>query len=495
MFSQNLTIIMGLLLSLSLILLLGRLREGQPILGGLVDANPEEAEALYALYENYREAEKPELACVALRHAVDAQLNTQKKRHWKVEFNALPCDDSLTSANTERIQNHVFAYPDGPPDGHAGAPHYEKYFRDLLKQKAGENIGLPIPKLTKRVAQKLLKRIENVKLYAHVYTFALNFRYGFTIFDLLNFAYEEGLQGVNCHIVYLKGKTDQELKYVISIAKKLELEMSIELSTTEEEDVNEAARIAKVMGIKNIRVYVRYPGHLDEIIEKAIEDLKLIAEVAEENDLQFVLEPHEVLKSNEFLNIIKEVNSPRVNLLFDFGNMINANEEPLPALQDMSPYIQQVHLKGVRRVQNEEKTGYSQVGVRQGKGDLPQMKMIFDNLLLGDSKSQVIIYALEQEVGYESPPFRFNGEGPSPSIPERERSKTLFNSDYSIPENLRMEIRNARNQVQYVRNVLAILKTFAEMRLEDGVFGISPRKGALACKYIEGINRQHPVVV
>ena len=104
MFSKNLTIIMGLLLSLSLILLLGRIQEGQPILGGLVDANPEEAEALYALYENYREAEKPELACVALRHTVDAQLNTQKKRHWKAEFNALPCDDSLTSANTERIR-------------------------------------------------------------------------------------------------------------------------------------------------------------------------------------------------------------------------------------------------------------------------------------------------------------------------------------------------------------------------------------------------------
>jgi sugar phosphate isomerase/epimerase len=346
-------------------------------------------------------------------------------------------------------------------------PYYEKYFRDLLEEKAGENIGLPIPKLTKRLAQKLLERIENVKLYAHDYAFSLNFGYGFTIFDLLNFAYEEGLQGVNCHIEHLEGKTDQELEYVISIAQKLALEMNIELSTTKEEDVNEAARIAKVMGVKNVRVYVLYPGRLDEIIEKAIEDLKIIAEIAEENDLQFVLEPHEVLKSNEFLNIIKEVNSPRVNLLFDFGNMTNANEEPLPALQNMSPYIRQLHLKGVRRVQNEEKTGYSQVGIRQGIGDLPQMKMIFDNLLLGDSKPQVIIYGLEQEVGYESPPFRFDGEGPNPLIPERKPSKTLFNPDYSVPENLRMEIRDARNQVQYVRNILTILKTFAEMRLED----------------------------
>ena len=34
--------------------------------------------------------------------------------------------------------------------------------------------------------------------------FDLNFMYGFTVFDLLNFAYEEGLKRVNCHIVYLK---------------------------------------------------------------------------------------------------------------------------------------------------------------------------------------------------------------------------------------------------------------------------------------------------
>ena len=348
-------------------------------------------------------------------------------------------------------------------------PYYETYFRYLLKQKAGEDIGIPIPKLTRGLAQKLLDRIENAKLYAHDYSFALNFRYGFTVFDLLDFAYEEGLHGVNCHYVYLKRKTKHELKYLMSVAHDLELGMNIELSTTAEEDVKDAARIANVMGIKNIRVYVRYPGSLKVIKDKAFDDLKVIADVAQENDLQFVLESHEVMKSDELVELIEKVNSPKVNLLFDFGNMINSYEEPLPALKDMSQYIRQLHLKGVRRVKVEidERTGYSQVGVRQGTGDLPQMKMIFDALLLGDPEPQVIVYALEQEVGYEAPPYRFDKEDLNPQIPTREPSKTLFTKDNTVRETLRREIRDARNQVQYVRSVLAILKTFAQMRLED----------------------------
>ena len=52
------------------------------------------------------------------------------------------------------------------------------------------------------------------------------------------------------------------------------------------------------------------------------------------------------------LQNLSGINSQRIELLFDFGNMINACEEPLAALQTMVPYIRQVHLKGIRRIKN-----------------------------------------------------------------------------------------------------------------------------------------------
>ena len=55
----------------------------------LVDANPDEAEILYALYEGYRVALEPKLALAALRQAVRAQVDRQQKTRWQKEINVL----------------------------------------------------------------------------------------------------------------------------------------------------------------------------------------------------------------------------------------------------------------------------------------------------------------------------------------------------------------------------------------------------------------------
>jgi sugar phosphate isomerase/epimerase len=196
-------------------------------------------------------------------------------------------------------------------------------------------------------------------------------------------------------------------------------------------------------------------------MERGIEDLQYISKIAGENKLFFVLEPHEVLKSNELIQIIQRVNSPHVRLLFDFGNMINANEEPLDALDVMSPYIAQAHMKGIKRVRIKE--GWGQVGVLQGEDDLPQTRMLFTLLLLGGSEPQVKFYALEQEVGYKSPPFRFDNEDENPLIPNRGPSVTYFDENMSVKENLLLEKENARKQIKYVNNLLKQMKIMAEM--------------------------------
>lgn len=294
---------------------------------------------------------------------------------------------------------------------------------------------------------KLLKRVKQINLYAHSYAFTLNSKYGnFDIYDLLNFAHKHKLQGISIHIDLVRHKSENELKKIKSHANRLGLKINLEVSSTSRKEVDSAIKIAKVLNSKNIRVYIRYAGHLSEIIKKAVQDLKYISKVAEDNDLRFVLEQHEVLKSRELVGIVKKVNNPRVGLLFDFGNMVNADEMPLKALEVMSPYIRQVHMKGVCIV--KKKFGYGQVGVPQGKGDLPQREMLSRLLLLGGDKPQVEVFALEQEVGYKSPPFRFSNKGKDPIIPDRKPSDTASN------KNLLLERQNAAEQVKYIRKLL-----------------------------------------
>ena len=79
----------GLLYKARALTKLDQPQEAIPILEGLVDANPDEAETLYALYEGYRAALEPKLALAALHQAVRAQADNQQKTRWQKEINVL----------------------------------------------------------------------------------------------------------------------------------------------------------------------------------------------------------------------------------------------------------------------------------------------------------------------------------------------------------------------------------------------------------------------
>jgi len=348
-------------------------------------------------------------------------------------------------------------------------PSLQTYFEKSLRRKATGVLGIPIAEFRKEVALKLLQRLKRIRLYAHTYAFFLNFKYGcFDILDLIDFAYQEGLNGISVHIDSgearsLRQKTPSELNEINSCIKRLGLGLNLEISSTSMQEVDSAVRIARMLDVKNIRVYIRYGGRLSEIMRKGVEDLTRIAKVADEHDLDFVLEQHEDLKSHELVDIITRVNSPRIGLLFDFGNMVNACEEPLEALHIMSPYIRQVHLKGIRRI--KEGPGFAHLGIQEGQDDLPQMKMLFDLLMLGDHEPQVKTFSLEQVVGYYAPPYRLKNEDQDPEIPEREPSETTLSRDIPLRDRLLMEKRSSCNQIRFVRDLLEQLKTISEIQL------------------------------
>ena len=192
--------------------------------------------------------------------------------------------------------------------------------------------------------------------------------------------------------------------------------------------------------------------------------MKDVARTAEKHDLHFVVEPHEVLKSAELVQIIEAVKSPRVNLLFDFGNMLSTAEQPLQALETMHPYIKQAHLKGAN-IAAVGQNGFAQIGVKQGDDDLPHELMLFKLLMLGESKPQVAAFSLEQQVGYYAPPYRFKNEPQDPVIPKRKPSKTELCQKLTLDENLDLELQNAYHQVTFVNKTLENLTNLASKKL------------------------------
>jgi len=345
----------------------------------------------------------------------------------------------------------------------------QSHFEKLLSHKVGHGETTPVPALTPAVAAKLLARIASVRLFAHAYPQITKLTYGsYRPLDLLEFAHRHELSGISIHLADGEARSIQkmcndELCLLSRQAQALKLDLHLEISSTQKNDVDRVIEIARVMGVKNIRVYARYEGRLSHVLSIIESDLRYIAQQAELYDLYFDFEQHEELKSSEIATLLQRISHPRLHALLDFGNMVNAGEQPLSALQCLAPHIRQVHLKGIRIV--PDANGFGQYGVLQGSADddLPNARMMFELLMLGDAAPQIIAFALEQENHYSAPAFRYTNEEIDPFIPYREMSQTALPQGYTVAQMMAEEERWAINQITYIRSLLQQFKTLAEL--------------------------------
>ena len=310
-------------------------------------------------------------------------------------------------------------------------------------------------------ATKILQRADNIPLYLHAYAFHLNMRVEKILPEnLLDIASQHQLKGIKVHVLdgesqSLSCANDERLQQFGEKARRLGLDIHIETSASDAKTIDQAVAIAIKSGASSIRFYPRYEGHLDAVLAQIRQDIHYIKENYQHSGLTFTLEQHEDLKGHELVKLVNDADFPQLSLLFDFANMINANEEPLPALAAMASNVTQVHIKDALIVR--EANGLGHKACISGQGDLPFKELLFQLVCLGEDKPQVIAYGLEEEVDYYAPPFRFQHEDNNPWIPWREMSETpLPNKELDV--RLEKEFNDALNQIAYVRNILQKLK-------------------------------------
>lgn len=310
-------------------------------------------------------------------------------------------------------------------------------------------------------ATKVLQRADNIPLYLHAYAFHLNMRVEKILPEnLLDIASQHQLKGIKVHVLdgesqSLSCANDERLQQFGEKARRLGLDIHIETSASDAKTIDQAVAIAIKSGASSVRFYPRYEGHLDAVLAQIRQDIHYIKENYQHSGLTFTLEQHEDLKGHELVKLVNDADFPQLSLLFDFANMINANEEPLPALAAMASNVTQVHIKDALIVR--EANGLGHKACISGQGDLPFKELLFQLVCLGEDKPQVIAYGLEEEVDYYAPPFRFQNEDNNPWIPWREMSETpLPNKELDV--RLEKEFNDALNQITYVRNILQKLK-------------------------------------
>lgn len=315
-------------------------------------------------------------------------------------------------------------------------------------------------------ARKILDRQASLPLYLHAYSYHMNMRLEQILpADLLDIAHQQELHGVKIHILdgesrSLKHMRDDELAAFRSKAANLGLDINLEISSSAPAEIDEAVIVAEKIGATSLRFYPRYEGHLSTVLARIRDDLAHIRQQHGYRALSFTIEQHEDLKSGELVQLVQESGIDSLSLLFDFGNMINANEQPLEALQVMAPYIAHVHIKDAKIIQ--EGTGLGHIACASGTGDMPFEELLKQLICLGDDKPQVLAYGLEEEVDYYAPAFRFSDESNDPWIPWREMSETPLPAPELLSARLAQEKQDAIRQIEHVRTVLKKLITQAK---------------------------------
>jgi sugar phosphate isomerase/epimerase len=150
--------------------------------------------------------------------------------------------------------------------------------------------------------------------------------------------------------------------------------------------------LARKLDTHILRVYGgRVPkGHtVDSIMPTLVENLRKIADEAEQYNVTLALETHDDwTDSNVFARLMAQVNHPRVRVLWDLHHPFRTNGEPAEVTyKNLAPYVVSIHVKD--SIPTPEAPQPQQY-VLLGEGDVP-LKQMLDMLVAGGYDGYAIL--------------------------------------------------------------------------------------------------------
>jgi sugar phosphate isomerase/epimerase len=216
----------------------------------------------------------------------------------------------------------------------------------------------------------------------HVHSFGLRFHFkhlrDFDVFRFIEVAAEQGFSGVNISangpdFRDLGGRSTQHLQSVRAKLMEFGLKAELDTSGTSPAHLVAMLQVAAAVGADQLRTYTRYSGDESELVERTVQDLMEVAPAAEQVQINVLLENHEDFRGSAIAEILGRVDHPRIGALFDYGNSQMVGEDPIEALEAMTPFISAVHMKDHVVVEHDDAL-YVQ-GVVMGRGKLPISEM------------------------------------------------------------------------------------------------------------------------
>jgi len=236
------------------------------------------------------------------------------------------------------------------------------------------------------------------------------------IFQLMDFAVNQGLDGLHITAADCESTDEDRLKKIRHAAEKRSLYLEYNFSMDEEYDprltntLEEGIAIAKVLGADIAKVSMdlkrprpigasRFHPEIINQLENFSELLKAAAPKAEAEGVKIAVENHTDAFSTEVLWVLDQVNHPFVGACVDTVNGLHVTEDPMVAIENLAPRAFTNHFRDNRiEIQHD---GFKLTGAAVGEGDL-DMKRAYE-IIHGQSSMKRINIELDMDVVSDNP--------------------------------------------------------------------------------------------
>ncbi|GMA60983.1 sugar phosphate isomerase/epimerase [Alicyclobacillus fastidiosus] len=207
-----------------------------------------------------------------------------------------------------------------------------------------------------------------------------------TALDLLQRALEMGLSGVELPAQLLD---ETNIDAVKRFAREHSMFINVDTGGYDPVKLTNVIELSARVGAETVRTVVggadfggdRRPmvGRWSEFLRDVLAGFKEATRVAEQVGVDFAIENHQDLASEELVWLCESIGSKRFGINLDTGNPLATAEEPFTFFERVAPYLKNVHLKDYDIFLSDE--GYRLVRCPLGQGviDFPSLFQILSS--------------------------------------------------------------------------------------------------------------------
>jgi sugar phosphate isomerase/epimerase len=166
---------------------------------------------------------------------------------------------------------------------------------------------------------------------------------------------------------------DRYIEKLSETAKRRGISIEVGMRGVSRENIQRHIRIAQILRARLIRIVLgevseTLPKDFQRLKNEALISIESVLPLLEEAGLCLGIENHFDFAAGELVDIVSQINSKQVGLIFDSTNCLGLVEKPLDVLCMMKEHLLSVHLKDyeVRKTDG----GYVFCGVDLGEGSL-----------------------------------------------------------------------------------------------------------------------------